>query len=170
MTSSRTPILVAAVAAAFLAGAWVASSEGAPTGQKKAKKKVDTAQVYRQGMRHVKQGDFEAALASFQKVAKKEPKNPDALNMIAYCHRKLGQLDAAFQHYALALEYREQFPQAREYLAEAHIQAALAQAQVLESYGEQGGAELAQVIKAFEAATESLNSAESMLDIELHRW
>ena len=45
--------------------------------------------------------------------------------MLAFSERKQGNLDEAFEYYAKALALRPKFPEAREYLAEAHIQAAL---------------------------------------------
>lgn len=49
-------------------------------------------------------------------------------------------------------------------------EAALAQAQTLEGYGDAGQEELAQLIRAFQTATEGLTSGESINDIDLHRW
>jgi len=51
--------------------------------------------------------------------------------MLAFTQRKTGHLDDAFRNYRRALEISRPFPQAREYLGEAHIQAALQQVEIL---------------------------------------
>ena len=172
MTATRTALAIFALTVAFAAGMVFTSTVGAaPSSPKRNRaKKPDTKALYDKGMQLVKSGEYEAALVEFRKVEKKEPKNADALNMIAYSSRKLGRLDTAFKYYDRALKYREQFPQAREYLAEAHIQAALEQAQILESYGDAGKQELAQLIHAFQTAADSLTSDEEISEIDLHRW
>jgi Tfp pilus assembly protein PilF len=72
--------------------------------------------------------------------------------MLAFTQRKLGDLDAAFANYAKALELRPDFPQAREYLAEAHLQAAMAQMKILRDSGKDAEAEVAQLLDAFAKA------------------
>jgi Tfp pilus assembly protein PilF len=95
-------------------------------------------QLYQRGLELAKEQKFEEALARFEQANKKRKKDPEILNMLAFCQRKTGHLEKAFENYAKALEIRPKFPQAREYLAEAHLQAALAQLEILRGYGADG--------------------------------
>ena len=138
----------AAVAAALLlaAGAW---SAGSP---QRAKRDDKPPAEYTKGVEYVEAGDFEAARRELERAARKAPRDPDVLNMLAYSQRKSGQLDRAIVTYKKALKVRPRFPQAREYLAEAYLQAALRELDTLEGYGDEGRAERDQVIRALEQA------------------
>jgi tetratricopeptide (TPR) repeat protein len=105
-------------------------------------------QLYQRGLELAKEQKFEEALARFEQANKKRKKDPEILNMLAFCQRKTGDLEAAFENYAKALEIRPKFPQAREYLAEAHLQAALAQLEILRGYGADGEKERAELVTA----------------------
>ncbi len=107
---------------------------------------------YTRGLEEVEAGDFEAARASFEQALRKSPRDPDIVNMLAYSQRKSGQLDRAIHTYKKALKLRPRFPQAREYLAEAYLQAALRELETLESYGDEAQKERDQLIRALEAA------------------
>ena len=125
----------------------------APAGSKKDKPEAasDPArELYEQGLQKVQANDFNAALDLFERAQKTKKNDPEILNMLAFTQRKLGDLDAAFANYAKALELRPDFPQAREYLAEAHLQAAMAQMKILRESGSE--AEVAQLLDAFAKA------------------
>lgn len=109
-------------------------------------------EAYAKGLEQVKAGDFEAARQSFERAERKAPRDPDVLNMLAYSQRKTGQLERAIRTYQKALKLRPRFPQAREYLGEAYLQAALRELETLEGYGEEAGKERDQLIQALEAA------------------
>ena len=51
---------------------------------------------------------------------------------------------------------RPKFPEAREYLGEAHIQAAIREIETLKSYGADGKEELADLVKALKDAAASV--------------
>lgn len=138
-----TPLLLLAFAGAALAA-------GSPD-RSNAKDDAPPA-AYEMGMKLVEQGDFEKARKAFETAQRKAPRDPDVLNMLAYSQRKTGQLDRAIATYQRALKQRPRFPQAREYLAEAYLQAALRELETLEGYGEEGAKERDQVIRALEAA------------------
>ncbi len=108
--------------------------------------------AYALGVEFVEKGDFEKARKAFETAQRKAPRDPDVLNMLAYTQRKTGQLDRAISTYQRALKLRPRFPQAREYLAEAYLQAALRELETLESYGDEATKERDQVIRALEAA------------------
>ena len=46
---------------------------------------------------------------------------PEAFNNLAYCYRKLGQVDKAIELYKTAIQLRPIFPQAHDYLARAYL-------------------------------------------------
>jgi tetratricopeptide (TPR) repeat protein len=82
------------------------------------------------------------------------PENADAWNLLAYCQRKTGKLDEAFLNYRKALDLKPEFPEAREYLGEAHLQAVLQQIEILRGYGEAGQEELDRLVAALRETTE----------------
>jgi tetratricopeptide (TPR) repeat protein len=114
------------------------------------------ADVYHQGVTASKQKDYSRAMALFQQALRSDPHNPDVLNMLAFSLRKSGHLDEAFEYYRRALEIKPQFPEAREYLGEAHLQAALREIQKLRSYGAGGQEDLQDLTKAFKTAAATL--------------
>jgi tetratricopeptide (TPR) repeat protein len=114
------------------------------------------ADVYHQGVAATKQKDYQRAVELFQQALQSDPHNPDILNMLAFSLRKSGHLDEAFVYYHQALEIKPQFPEAREYLGEAHLQAALREIQTLKSYGANGREDLQDLIKAFKTSAASL--------------
>jgi len=95
---------------------------------------------------------YRAALKKFKQALRKDKNNADVLNMIAYSSRKLGLLDAAFDYYDQALRVKPHFPEAREYLGEAHIQATLKEIKTLESYGAEGNHSREELIEALKQA------------------
>jgi Flp pilus assembly protein TadD len=144
---------VALIALVAALGATDVRAAGSP--KAKPEKKARPAE-YDQGMELVKAGDFAKARRSFEQANRKSPRDPDVLNMLAYSQRKSGRLDRAIETYQQALKLRPKFPQAREYLAEAYLQAALRELDTLKSYGSEADAERAAVIQAMQAAAADL--------------
>ena len=114
------------------------------------------ADAYHLGVAATKQKDYPQAVELFQKAMQSDPHNPDVLNMLAFSLRKSGHLDEAFDYYRQALEIKPQFPEAREYLGEAHLQAALREIQTLKTYGASGREDLQDLTKAIKSAAASL--------------
>ena len=112
--------------------------------------------LYDKGVQADKSGDNKAALNYFQQALKKDKNNPDILNMLAHSQRKLGMLNEAIDNYWKALKLRPRFPEAREYMGEAYIQAAIKEIDTLRGYGNDGEKEKAQLIKAFKDAAANL--------------
>lgn len=146
---SRARFLFALLALATLQPAPRALAAGSET---KSEPKNTAETLYNEGVKLAEEGRHAAALVKFEEAHEKDPNDPDVMNMLAHSLRKTGKLDAAFAMYEKALEKRERFAQAREYLGEAHLQAALIQVQVLRSYGEEGAAELAALLDALKRA------------------
>jgi tetratricopeptide (TPR) repeat protein len=114
------------------------------------------ADAYHQGVTATHHKEYARAVELFQQALQTDSRNPDALNMLAFSLRKSGHLDEAFDYYRQALQIKPQFPEAREYLGEAHLQAALREIQTLKSYGASGGENLQDLTKAFKSAAASL--------------
>ncbi len=98
--------------------------------------------LYDQGIDASQKNDFQKALPLFEQALRQDPNNPDILNMLAHSQRKIGLLDEAVANYKKALELRPRFPEAREYLGEAYIQAAMREVETLKNYGNDGKEEL----------------------------
>ncbi len=65
--------------------------------------------------------DWNAAIASFGKVAAKDPKNADAQNWLGYANRMTGRVDLALKHYTEALRLEPRHRGAHEYIGEAYL-------------------------------------------------
>ena len=132
------------------------------SGSSKPKKSTDeagadkVAKLYAEGEGLVWAGKYDEALAVFKKAHKQDKKNPDVLNLLAYTQRKTGDLDGALENYHKALKLKPHFPEAREYLGEAYIQAALRQVEALRGYGTEGQKELTELTQAFKKAAGDL--------------
>lgn len=145
------PMRVAFIAIAVLTAVGLAAA--VPSSRKEPEKtSTNQADPYEQGMDLVKSEDWNGALKIFEQLALQQPRNPDVLNMLAYTQRKTGNFEGAFENYNKALAIKPKFPEAREYLAEAHLQAALREMQTLIGYGTNGEDEVAKLADAFQEA------------------
>ena len=113
-------------------------------------------ELYEKGEKAADAENFAEALGYFEKAAEAAPEDPDVLNMLAYSQRKLGKIDEALENYHHALELRPEFPEAREYLGEAYIQAALREIEILGSYGSEAEEPREELIEAFKKAAAGL--------------
>jgi tetratricopeptide (TPR) repeat protein len=141
-----------------LGGAPPALAAGSDKPDNPAKSQARSAE-YQEGVALVEAGEFEKARKAFEKAAHRRPRDPDVLNMLAYSQRKSGELDQAISNYKRALNIRPRFPQAREYLAEAYLQATLRELETLESYGKEAEPEHAQLVRALRSAVGDLPPA-----------
>jgi len=153
----------------FLSLCMVKVSYSAP---KKAKEVKETAapavlNLYEKGTAQVKDKNYKQAIKTFKKALKKDKQNADVHNMLAFSYRKSGNLEKAFSHYEKALNIRPEFPEAREYLGEAHIQAALLQINTLRDYGSKGNDQLADLTEAFKKASAALGSNKKLSSDEI---
>lgn len=130
-----------------------------PPAAEQARPAEPTAEsLYKKGQEADKAGDNKAALKYFQQALKLDNKNPDIINMLAHSERKLGMLNEAITDYWTALKIRPHFPEAREYMGEAYIQAALKEIETLKSYGEEGKEQREDLAKAFKDAAAGLEA------------
>jgi tetratricopeptide (TPR) repeat protein len=137
--------------------AWMAFASGTSTDQMAQGTDSKAAvSLYDQGVEASKTDDFQKALPLFEKALKEDPNNPDVLNMLAHTQRKLGMIDDALANYKRAIEVRSNFPEAREYLAEAYIDAALREIDTLKGYGDAGKEQVEDATQAFKDAAQKL--------------
>jgi tetratricopeptide (TPR) repeat protein len=76
---------------------------------------------YVAGLAALKAGQFSAALGSFQLALRRFPEAADLHNELGFTHRKLGQMDKAFEHYKRALAIEPRHRGAHEYIGEAYL-------------------------------------------------
>ncbi|MBI3549311.1 MAG: tetratricopeptide repeat protein [Elusimicrobia bacterium] len=156
----RLASLAAAAALAAFGGAppvlFAASTEWPDPAKAGAAKAGDP---YAKGLAAAKAGEYEKALPLFEQANAASKDNPDVLNMLAFTQRKLGRLDDAFANYRRALDLRPKFPEAREYLGEAHLQALLLQIEMLEGYGAEGKEQARELKNSLAAAAAKLAPA-----------
>lgn len=112
--------------------------------------------LYHQGRQSSDNGDYAGALPYFERANEKRPDDPEILNMLAFTQRKTGNLKAAIANYHKALELRPRFPEAREYIGEAYVEAALEQIRLLESYGDEGLEGREELVEALKNAAAGL--------------
>ena len=73
------------------------------------------------GRKAVQVQDWKMAVDSFNRVAAREPNNPDVQNLLGYAWRKSGNLDLAFKYYNEALRLNPEHRGAHEYIGEAYL-------------------------------------------------
>lgn len=76
---------------------------------------------YMAGLAALKAGDTGAALQRFQSALKRFPEAADLHNELGFAHRKLRQMDKAFEHYKRALALKPTHRGAHEYIGEAYL-------------------------------------------------
>ncbi len=76
---------------------------------------------YAAGRAALKAGDAAAALRLYQAALKRFPDAADVHNELGFTHRKLRQMDKAFEHYKRALAIKPDHRGAHEYIGEAYL-------------------------------------------------
>lgn len=106
------PLLIAAVCA-------VGPARAADT-ESKPEANVANAD-FAAGKKAVAAKDWNGAVAAFDKVVKRDPKNADAFNMLGYSYRWLGKMDESFANYEKALALEPNHRGAHEYVGVAYL-------------------------------------------------
>ena len=150
-------IVAGVMVALLLAGAAFGASSG---GKEDEGREDEAGKMYVRGQEQLKEGDYQGALKSFREASKRDKKNAEYLNMVAYTQRKTGDLAGAFETYEKVLGMQPDFPQAREYLGEAHLQAVLHQLDVLRGYGDEGKKEYDMLVAALQEAATTLTAGD----------
>ena len=163
--AKRTILGLVLTVAISMAGAAVLHASGTPSESRSPKPAATTPQAegntedqYAKGYELAKAENYVEARKIFEELAAREPKNPEVLNMLAYTQRKTGDVDEALDNYERALKLRPKFPQAREYRGEAYLQAAMAEADLLKSYGKDGDEDLKKLVDAFQEAASKMEA------------
>jgi Flp pilus assembly protein TadD len=121
-----------------------------------ASKTSKAADWFAKGKAALEAKDFAKAEKCFAEANRIEANKPETLNELAISQRKQGKLDESFANYGKALKLQPKFPEAREYLGEAHLQAVMREIETLKSYGPDGKEELEDLAKALKDAAASV--------------
>ena len=155
---SLTVLLILSFVSISFAGGRKPSPPPTPAPEAPAQPQIGgaAADLYRQGKELADQNKHAEALAIFVQANDKQPNDPDVLNMLAHCQLKTGSIDESLTSYKKALEIKPNFPEAREYLGEAYLAAALREVATLKSYGKEGEEQLEDLEKEFKEAAEKV--------------
>ncbi|GJM43576.1 MAG: hypothetical protein DHS20C21_04180 [Gemmatimonadota bacterium] len=151
-------VLVMAFTLPALANSQKSSGGKGDAPQKEGAAGDEAQAMYERGMELIQEGRFQDALERFEKAHKKRKDEPEFLNMVAYSQRKVGRLEDAFESYHRVLAMDPTFAPAREYLGEAHIQAALHQLDALREYGDRANGEYERLAAALREAAAALTA------------
>ncbi len=80
------------------------------------------ASDYERARTLVANGDYPGAIVRLEQLLAREPRSADALNLMGYSHRKLGELNAALEFYQKALAIEPEHRGANEYLGELYLE------------------------------------------------
>jgi len=78
--------------------------------------------LYSQASAKADATDYRGAMAILDKIIAKDPRNADALNLMGFCDRKLGNTDEALEYYEKALAIKPNHVGANEYLGELYLE------------------------------------------------
>jgi Tfp pilus assembly protein PilF len=78
--------------------------------------------LYKQASAKVNAKDYRGAMRILDKIIAKDPRHADALNLMGYCERKLGNTDEALEYYEKALAIKPNHVGANEYLGELYLE------------------------------------------------
>ena len=76
---------------------------------------------YKNGSIAAYNGKFLVAIKHLERAARISPNNPDVYNLLGYSHRKLDQLEQAFDYYWKALKLDPRHLGANEYIGELYL-------------------------------------------------
>jgi tetratricopeptide (TPR) repeat protein len=82
----------------------------------------DPKELYKKAVEAVDMKRYKEAIGHLEAVLKDDPKNADALNVMGFSHRKLGEYDLAVRYYTKALDAKPDHRGANEYLGEAYLE------------------------------------------------
>ena len=76
---------------------------------------------YKNGSIAAYNGKFQVAIKHLERASRISPNNPDVYNLLGYSHRKLDQLEKAFDYYWKALKLDPRHLGANEYIGELYL-------------------------------------------------
>ena len=98
------------------------SSSGSSGSSNSSSSSNSVTAMYSQASAKVDAKDYRGAMPILDKIIAKDPRNPDALNLMGFCDRKLGNTDEALEYYNKALAIRPNHVGANEYLGELYLE------------------------------------------------
>ena len=110
--------------AANSGGGGSSSSGGGSSGGSSSSSSSSTSvpALYKQASAKADATDYRGAMTILDKIIAKDPRNPDALNLMGFCERKLGNTDEALEYYEKALAIKPNHVGANEYLGELYLE------------------------------------------------
>lgn len=81
----------------------------------------EALKAFKRGLELHRQQKWEAAIPECERAIALGGRFPEAFNNLAYCYRKIGQVDKAIELYKTAIALRPLFAQAHDYLARAYL-------------------------------------------------
>jgi len=81
----------------------------------------EAVRAFRGGLALHKEKQYAGAIREYERAIALGGRFPEAFNNLAYCYRKIGQLDRALALYKTALALRPMFPQAHDYIARTYL-------------------------------------------------
>lgn len=109
--------LVLALALACAAPALVRAEASEDTKTAIAAARVD----YERGRKAIDRMDWKSAIAALESAARHDPRDAEFQNLLGFAHRNNGDMDAAFRHYAKALELNPYHRASHEYIGRAYL-------------------------------------------------
>lgn len=118
-----TRLTVLALAAGLLVSPALSSGGGGSGGtpMPSGSDDRDARPSYRNAVKLVKQKRYEEAIVMLEGLLKDDPHNPDILNYLGFCYRKLGYLDNSAAYYTAALTAKSDHLGALEYQGELYL-------------------------------------------------
>ena len=80
-----------------------------------------SATAYEEAAALVEAARYRKAIRALGKLDRKEPGNADVLNLLGFSHRRLGEVETAFDYYRKALDVDPGHLGANEYLGELYL-------------------------------------------------
>jgi predicted Zn-dependent protease len=97
-------------------------SSGSSSSSSSSSSSTSVSAMYTQASAKVDATDYRGAMTVLDKIIAKDPHNPDALNLMGFCDRKLGNTDEALEYYNKALAIKPNHVGANEYLGELYLE------------------------------------------------
>lgn len=112
--------LMAPAGPGFAAGSGGSSNSGGSSGSSSSS--TSASALYAKAKSKVDAEDYRGAMPILEKIVAKDPRNADALNLMGYCSRKLGDVDEGLEYYQKALKINPNHVGANEYLGELYLE------------------------------------------------